>query len=156
MAGRGPAPAGAHTRAENDRQLQSVISDGKLRGPALPSGVLFDADGNVRPWHKMTQKWWEHWRRSPQATQMLTDADWDFLLDTALLHDQVWTNGEWRLASEVRLRVQKFGATPEDRARLGVEIGRRLPAAPAAPAAGPGATVTSIDASRRAQITDAG
>jgi hypothetical protein len=30
----------------------------------------------------------------------------------------MWSKGQWTLAAEVRLRVAKFGATPEDRARL--------------------------------------
>ena len=57
------------------------------------------------------------WRRSPQADVMI-ESDWYFLLDTALMHDAMWSKGQWTLAAEVRLRVAKFGATPEDRARL--------------------------------------
>jgi hypothetical protein len=53
---------------------------------------------------------------------MLTEPDWQFLLDTALMHHQMWQNGRWDFASEVRLRVAKFGATPEDRLRLHLEI----------------------------------
>jgi hypothetical protein len=34
----------------------------------------------------------------------------------------MWKNGRWEFASEVRLRVAKFGATPEDRIRLKQEI----------------------------------
>jgi hypothetical protein len=30
----------------------------------------------------------------------------------------VWAKGQWTLAAELRLRVAKMGATPEDRARL--------------------------------------
>jgi hypothetical protein len=30
----------------------------------------------------------------------------------------MWSRSQWTLAAEVRLRVAKFGATPEDRARL--------------------------------------
>ncbi|MDR1265921.1 MAG: hypothetical protein LBK42_10290 [Propionibacteriaceae bacterium] len=73
-------------------------------------------------WHPMTKQWWEHWRRSPQAARMLSDPDWDFLLDTALMHHAMWRNQRWEFASEIRLRVAKFGATPEDRMRLKAEI----------------------------------
>jgi hypothetical protein len=46
-----------------------------------------------------------------------TASDWSFLLDTAVLHSLFWF-GKSELAGELRLRVAKFGATPEDRARL--------------------------------------
>lgn len=57
------------------------------------------------------------WRRSAQA-ETFTETDWSFLLDTALMHHAMWSKGQWTLAAEVRLRVAKYGATPEDRARL--------------------------------------
>jgi hypothetical protein len=46
-----------------------------------------------------------------------TANDWSELLDTAVLHASFW-RGDLKLAGELRLRVAKFGATPEDRARL--------------------------------------
>lgn len=57
------------------------------------------------------------WGRSAQA-ETFTATDWSFLLDTALMHHAMWSKGQWTLAAEVRLRVAKYGATPEDRARL--------------------------------------
>ncbi|MGH8876786.1 MAG: hypothetical protein ACRD0P_05490, partial [Stackebrandtia sp.] len=63
-----------------------------------------------------TQTWWRMWRDSPLSAEF-TSADWDFLLDTALIHARMWT-GNTSLAGELRLRVAKFGQTPEDRARL--------------------------------------
>lgn len=68
-----------------------------------------------------TLAWWETWRSSPQA-QAFTETDWDFLVDTALLHARFW-KGDEKVAGELRLRVAKFGATPEDRARLRMQIG---------------------------------
>jgi hypothetical protein len=53
--------------------------------------------------------------------QTFTEADWDFLLDTALLHSEMW-NGETKLAAEIRLRVSAFGSTPEARLRLKLKI----------------------------------
>jgi plasmid maintenance system antidote protein VapI len=53
--------------------------------------------------------------------QTFTDSDWDFLLDTALLHSEMW-NGETKLAAEIRLRVSAFGSTPEARLRLRLKI----------------------------------
>lgn len=71
-------------------------------------------------WPGATRRWWDTWRRSPMA-QTFTDTDWDFLMDTALLHAELWA-GNGAVASELRLRVAKFGATPEDRARLRLQI----------------------------------
>jgi hypothetical protein len=65
--------------------------------------------------------WWRTWRESPQA-QTFTDTDWSFLLDTAVMHAEFWL-GNRALAAELRLRVAKFGATPEDRARLRLSVG---------------------------------
>jgi hypothetical protein len=59
---------------------------------------------------------------------LFSDTDWEFLFDTALLHATAWSSAERALETgekidtsqhaELRLRVAKFGATIEDRARL--------------------------------------
>jgi hypothetical protein len=119
MAGRGPAPS--KDRSQRVRpgkgvpETTTVASDEQLRGPALPDDAI------PEPWHPRTQAWWDTWRRSPQA-QTFTETDWDFLLDTALMHHTMWLKGRWEFASELRLRAAKFGATPEDRARLRMQI----------------------------------
>lgn len=91
-------------------QFVTVRPDDVLRGPELPE----------REWHPQTQRWWETWRKSPQA-QTFTDADWDFLMDTAFLHHELWS-GTIGVAAELRQRVSKFGASPEDRLRLKLRI----------------------------------
>jgi hypothetical protein len=45
------------------------------------------------------------------------DADWSYLLDTALIHAAFW-KGNVTVAGELRLREAKYGFTPEDRAKL--------------------------------------
>lgn len=57
---------------------------------------------------------------SPLAAEY-TETDWAFLMDTAYLHAQYW-KGDIKVAAELRLRVAKFGATPEDRARLRIQF----------------------------------
>jgi hypothetical protein len=153
MAGRGPAPKDpAKRRRRNAADPETVLTpDEELRGPELPSGVLgADEDtGEVVEWHSMTQLWWSAWRTSAQA-QTFTDTDWLFLIDTALMHHTMWAKGRWEFASEVRLRAAKFGATPEDRARLKLKVDdpTRAPQKPAQRADG----VTDIN-SRRARLT---
>ena len=110
MAGRGPAPkpAARRARANADPVGSTVLPFRRVEPMALPEDV---------DWHPRTVAWWQMWRESPQAPTF-TETDWSFLLDTALMHHAMWSKGQWTLAAEVRLRVAKFGATPEDRARL--------------------------------------
>lgn len=67
-------------------------------------------------WHPMTFRWWKMWGESP-LSDTYTANDWSELMDTALIHSRFWS-GQVALAGELRIRVAKFGATPEDRARL--------------------------------------
>jgi hypothetical protein len=121
MAGRGPAPSKDRSQrvrpGSNVPVTKTVTADGTLRGAPLPRGVLPDGE----QWHPRTRAWWRTWRESPQA-QTFTATDWDFLLDTALMHHTMWLRGRWEFASELRLRAAKFGATPEDRARLRIQV----------------------------------
>lgn len=150
MAGNGPAPKGARSRARDTAVRDVVKSDGKIGGTELPEGVLGkDKDGNDVAWHPVTLQWWDDWRESPQGVRMITNVDWGFLLDTALMHHNMWANGRWDFAAEVRLRVAKFGATPEDRARLKIEI--EIPEQYQAGNSGNGTNVTAIG-DRRSRI----
>ena len=109
MAGRGPAPKDPAKRARRnkDPQAMRVIEAEPRPQPDLPAEV---------DWHPMTRRWWAMWGESPLA-QDFTANDWSELMDTAAIHSRFWS-GDYRQAAELRLRVAKFGATPEDRARL--------------------------------------
>ncbi|MDO5619283.1 phage terminase small subunit [Kocuria sp.] len=157
MAGNGPAPKDRRSRSRDQSertQLQQdntnlrIVRGTKYFGPDLPKGP--EVLPNGEDWHPLTRRWWNHWRRSPQASRMLSDPDWDFLLDTALMHHIMWSKGKWEYASEIRIRVAKFGATVEDRLRLKSEI--EVPPTTAV-GTGPGATVTSIQ-DRRSRMAD--
>lgn len=113
MAGRGPAPKDPARRARTNA------------GPA--PAVLLRFERVERPelsaqyeWPARTQEWFEMWRASPQA-DTFSSTDWDFLIDTALVHAAFW-GGDLSVAGELRIRVAKFGATPEDRARLRMQF----------------------------------
>lgn len=109
-----PAKQVPLTRPNDEARKQAsftkIAQDGRLRGPDLPEDV---------EWHPRTVTWWQTWRLSAQA-QTWQDTDWDFLLDTAVLHSAFWS-GKRDVAAELRLRVAKFGATTEDRMRLRVQ-----------------------------------
>lgn len=126
---RGPAPKPADRRARrNADPVPLKIID--LLGvediqPALPDftvPVVCD-DGVVHvpfEWPQRTRDWWDMWAESPLSDDF-TAADWDYLLDTAVIHARFW-QGETKLAAELRLRVAKFGQTPEDRLRLRMQF----------------------------------
>jgi hypothetical protein len=118
MAGAGPAPKASRSRARDTANRDTIKADGVLRGFDLPEDALQDGE----EWHPITKMWWEEWRLSPQAVRMNTMVDWMFLLDTALMHHTMWSKGRWEFSAEVRLRAAKFGATPEDRLRLKLEV----------------------------------
>jgi hypothetical protein len=136
MPGRGPAPKVERTREADNKireaQTIKVSADGVLRGFVLPKEI---------DWHPRTKVWWASWRTSPIA-QTFTSNDWDFLLDTALLHNEMW-NGSTNLAAEIRLRVSAFGSTPESRLRLRIKI---------TDDAAEIATTVSMDAERRKRL----
>lgn len=125
MAGRGfPPKDAAQRRRRNAAPAVTVVaSDGKVYGPDLP---------DTYEWPPATITWWKTWRTSPQASKF-TETDWSFLIDTAVLHAEFWL-GNRSVAAELRLRAAKFGATPEDRARLKISVGEPDAAQPQAPA----------------------
>ena len=119
MAGRGPRPKdpGRRARRNGDPVPLRIIHAEPVEQPELPDFAI-ERDGELVEfvWPARTVEWWQMWRDSPLSTEF-TETDWSELLDTAVLHARYW-RGEVRHAAELRLRVAKFGATPEDRARL--------------------------------------
>ena len=126
MAGRGPAPKQTRARARDNAVRDVIKSDGRIGGFDLPDDVLpIDKEtGEREQWHPQTVRWWNNWRESPQGTRMLTAVDWDYMLDTALMHHIAWESGgrNSERFAEIRIRVANFGATPADRLRLRQEI----------------------------------
>jgi len=119
VAGRGPQPKETRSRERDTPDKEALVAGARANGWDLPEGVLgHEKDGELIEWHPITVLWWKSWRESPQAQRMLTEPDWMFLLDTALIHHEMWRNKRWEFGAELRLRAAKFGATPEDRARL--------------------------------------
>ena len=154
MAGRGPSPKDPNRRARrnSDPVPLRVIEARPVEQPPLPTFHVED-DGQLVEfqWPARTQEWWTMWAES-QLSAEFTSTDWSELLDTAVLHAAFWS-GRTSVASELRLRVAKFGATVEDRARLRIGIGQPPAAANAAPAKAPDA---ASKAPRRDRILRSG
>lgn len=72
-------------------------------------------------WHPATVRWWQRWCESPLAAD-LPAVDWSEMEATAVLHQQYMKKRTFPLAGELRLRMQLFGATPLDRARLRMQV----------------------------------
>lgn len=137
--GRPPKPDDERLRTNSypGQAKYPVTWDGVTRGPELPLGLP-----GIK-WCTRTIQWWEIWRNSPQAT-LFIDTDWEFLLDTALLHNELWKprreavtgkDGKIKrqlvprsvadmraLAGEIRQRVEHFGATVHNRRLQGIAV----------------------------------
>lgn len=116
--GQGPRPKDPSKRARTNAEPIPVTKVKLERAPqpelpAKPPTWIGDE------WPHQTLCWWDSWQETA-LTDLFTRTDWDFLLDTAIIHAAVW-NGDLKHAAELRLRVAKFGATTEDRARLRIQ-----------------------------------
>lgn len=114
MAGIGPEPKDPSVRVRHGgKEVMRTITAEPSPQPELPEGIA---------WPQRTVEFWEVWGRSP-LTDEFTEADWDFMVDTAAVHARFW-NGDGKAAAELRLRLAKVGATAEDRARLRITFAR--------------------------------
>ena len=102
--------ANASSAKKRAASLHAVVSEPTL-APDLPE---FMPDGSEWPDH--TRVWWESWSQSP-LTEDNRPEDWLDLIDCASIHGRLW-QGDYKAASELRLRMARHGATREDRARL--------------------------------------
>lgn len=127
MAGVGPPPKDPSKRARRNQevaQLRVVEVEAAVQ-PDLPefdTQVKVDGELEMVPfvWPSATRTWWAMLAMHPLKGEF-TELDWSYLLDTALIHAQMW-QGDIKLASEIRLREAKYGFTPEDRARLRIQF----------------------------------
>ncbi len=124
MPGKGPRPKdldrlAGHGRAKARAAGLTTYVAERVEQPPLPVLYLPGKGGRkVRfAWPAATKRWWANWGAEPLA-EYFRPTDWDFLLDTALIHARVWGDGDMSQLNELRLRVGKMGATGEDRARL--------------------------------------
>lgn len=124
----------------------TVVAFQPVGKQAMPDDLL----GPEESWHPATVRWWDRWASSPLVGTW-TAVDWSEFEACAVLHHEFMKKRTFTLASEIRLRMQKFGATPEDRSRLGIEISSPTPGeATLAPTIG--ATVSSMAAARRDRV----
>lgn len=127
MAVNGPPPkdpSKRHPRAkpgkfDADKRVVVMRPNDPNRKPVreLPRDLL-PAD---KDWHPATLRWWNTWAASELMAD-LPETDWMELEATARIHHEFMTSGKFTLAGELRSRMAKFGATPEDRMKLRISI----------------------------------
>lgn len=118
MAGRGPRPKDSSKRARSNSD--SGIQGATIRFVRGEQPELPELPGGFE-WCEPTRNWWRMWKESALSDHFMA-TDWSFLADTATLHQNVWGFGDISSLPELRIRVAKFGATMEDRARLRIQF----------------------------------
>ncbi len=78
--------------------------------PDLPSSI---------EWPDPTVDWWHALPSTPGADTW-SSSDWQYLMTTALVHAQVWGNGDMSLLGELRNREERYGITPGARKQYAI------------------------------------
>lgn len=121
MAGTGPAPKPAATRARRNKTSTNAVlrapEPGSVEAPKLPRS----ANG----WHAMTRAWWRDIWSSPMAPEF-DSSDIHGLYTLAVVVNDFWTaetaKDRQAASTEIRLQSQRYGLSPMDRRRLQWEI----------------------------------
>ena len=118
MAGRRKDPS-ERARTNPENRPFHIMGVEKAPAPELPERFKVLMDGRLVgiKYPAQTRTWWDHWVHSP-LNGGFTHHDWDYLLITAGVPARVVLGIDHRAAAELRQREAKYGATPEDRARL--------------------------------------
>ncbi len=116
-----------------------LTRDNTLRGPSLEEITARTV------WMPATRKWWDVWRRSPQAA-VFEETDWQRLSMVARIHDAYVAKPSKALLEEIRMNESLLGATAADRQRLRMKI--EAPSDPSS-AEGEGSGVVTSIADRR-------
>ena len=76
--------------------------------PTLPDGI---------EWPEATVRWWEHLASTPGADSW-TEADWDNLMNAALIHADIWGSGNFASVPILNKLLQDYGITPAARRQI--------------------------------------
>lgn len=60
-----------------------------------------------REWCEETRRWWRVWGEDSRAG-LVSDEEWLFLMDAAVIHDAVWREGRADLVASLRAHVKAF------------------------------------------------
>ena len=135
MAGTGPAPKAQRRRRNADTyadvQVRVPSSPTKLHGPPLVAAVgnMLSEFSHVFP---AVERWWETWRRAPQAEAFLP-TDWQRLTMLAPLVASYFDRPHHMKLAEIRQSESLLGATHVDRLRARIKVEAAPPETVTAP-----------------------
>ncbi|WP_144722232.1 hypothetical protein [Cellulosimicrobium sp. TH-20] len=119
MAGRGPLPQETRQRERDTKrragEFTTVTRDDVARGPDL-----VEATGRA-DWSADTARWWDDWRRAPQAA-LFERTDWRRLALLAVMVEGYFRRPSAAAMSEIRMNEERLGATYADRLRSRIRI----------------------------------
>ena len=123
-----------------DAPTHVLADDGIVRGPDLTAAT------GRSDWDDDVLRWYDGWRRAPQA-QLFTSTDWQRLALLAPLVEKYFEDPKSSTMSEIRLNEERLGATHVDRMRARMTV---------TPDDAPAAAVLSIapDAEDDADVLD--
>lgn len=79
-----------------------------IHQPPLPKGI---------EWPEATQTWWKNLSTTPGADSW-TMADWDNLMNAALIHADIWGSGNFANIPMLNTLLQAYGVTPAARKQI--------------------------------------
>ncbi len=124
----GPAPKDLGQKAGNGGKNApwAVVSHTRASAPDLPAFFRYWDGESTRKikYPQETVDWWNNWTSADSPlNKAFTAHDWDYLLETSVIHAKFWLGiDQAKMAAELRQRVAKYGATPEDRAKLRIVL----------------------------------
>lgn len=114
MSTRGPAPKPQNKRARRNKDAIEMTTY-----EAVPSGQppLME---NV-PWPPQTLTWWEELGKLPQ-TKEFNAVQWDHLAMVALIHADIWGNGNTRAIPDFQKAMAEYPILPASMLRMRVQF----------------------------------
>lgn len=110
MPGPPPKPANKRARRNKDAVEQRVYMAVPVNQPELMENV---------PWPEQTIRWWRALGELPQA-QEFNAVQWDHLMMIALIHADIWGNGNTRAIPEYQKAMAEYPILPASMLRLRV------------------------------------
>ena len=99
-----------HRRGNPAHNVVEIVPDDVVRGPELDELTLSS------DWSVYTLKWYETWRKSPQA-QLFENTDWQRLGMLAFIVERFQLRPAASAMMEIRMSEERLGATVTDRLR---------------------------------------
>ena len=111
---------------EDVKPLEGLASDWEFEelepiGPDLPDATELNLiDGN---WSLFVRKYYESFRRSPQARQLHTQWEWlNFIYKMAVMDKSIKKRSYDGLAPEMRQSMNQYGDTPDAKRKLKFDV----------------------------------